>query len=151
MTSSEKTFRIGVILFALIFFLCPKDATPGEKLKVSTIPHLSLKKDEKVVGFQVTVTGGIISSLPNVPDGWDIYLNNYLSLKPTVKGGVITGTFALDVKEDIEFFKNIVIVEKRESLPFDIEIEIVATTDFQNTRRIILKNRDLTIEKLNPN
>jgi hypothetical protein len=136
------------ILVALIFLLSlsgSKEARAGEKLSI-TIPAEAVQKTERISSIRATVTSGWIIALPKIPTGWSLCIENDPVWRTTLDGHVSIGIGA----EYVEFFRDFMIIEKMEPerIPFNIEVEIVATADFEKEREIILKLKDLRLNKL---
>lgn len=136
---------------ALVFFLlletalaATPEAISGEMWTVS-IRHLPLAAKERVVGFQANVTAGRIVSVPSVPIGWDVRIENDPSWKTRITGSVIVGAAALGA----EFFTEFLVLEKYEfmDLRFGVEATIVVTEDFTIERRIHVRMKDLVLRK----
>lgn len=142
-------FRIIISIMATVVIFFPKEVLSGELLSVS-IKHLLLEKSERIVGFEVKITSGEISSLPRVPSGWDIIVNNDPSSNTKIRGGIIVGAVSFD---DISFFKDFIIIERadRKEPVFNIEVEIVTTIDFEKEKRYLLRKDDLLLKKIKEN
>jgi hypothetical protein len=111
---------------------------------VVSIPQLSLEPGERVVGFEVTLRAGRVASLPDVPEEWYLSIEN-TSAEAKVRGNIVVGAAALDK----EFFQNFLIIEKREILGFrfQIQMEILTTTDFAKETHISLETKDMLLRK----
>ncbi|MFZ0465976.1 MAG: hypothetical protein WBE87_03320 [Candidatus Acidiferrales bacterium] len=117
---------------------------PPNKTRVSvSIPRLSIAPGERVAGFEFHVTSGRIVRLANAPARWSIAIDNDPSWKASVSGSIIVASAAVGGS----FFRNCLIVEKKESLgiPFEIHGEIVVTRDLVKRRRIPISMRDITL------
>jgi hypothetical protein len=134
---------VAILLFFLVDCL---NAVSGEPLHVA-IPTDRLGGDGRVVGFAASIVSGRVSSLPNVPIGWYITIDNDPSWRTKIKGTIIVGAAALDPKHNPAFFEHFLTIEEEPSsdVPLDIQLEIVTTTDFTKERNILLKRSDLKI------
>jgi hypothetical protein len=84
--------------------------------------------------------------LPKIPKAWSLYIENDPIWKTIINAQTSIGTGS----EFITFFEDFMIIEKMEPerIPFDIEIEIVSTIDFEKERHIVFKMKDLTLKKV---
>jgi hypothetical protein len=122
----------------------------GQMVRAQTflvsIPSLHTTSKERIVGFEFHITSGRVAQLPDVPIGWNVSVDNDPSLNTAVTGSLIVGAAALDRT----FFRDFLVIEKDKSLeiPFDVQGEIVVTTDFATVRRIKIATKDLVMKKV---
>ncbi len=98
------------------------------------------------MGFEVKVHAGRIASLPAVPIGWYLTIDNDPSWNTRMSGSIAVGAAALDLR----FFRDFIAVE-RGSLPgleLEVTAEIVVSEDFQTVRHIPIRMNDLILKKL---
>lgn len=134
----------GMLLFLLVNSM---SAVSPELLHVS-IPKERLARDDRVIGFVASIVSGRVFSLPNVPIGWSIAIDNDPSWRTSVKGTIIVGAASLDTKQDPAFFEHFLVIEKEpgSDVPLDIKVELATTTDFAQQKKIFLKRSDLKVE-----
>jgi hypothetical protein len=111
-----------------------------------SIPHLRLNTEERVVGFEVLIKSGRVTSIPNTPIGWYLTIDNDASWNTSVKANVSVGAASLDAR----FFRKFVVVEKNESLgsPFSIQCDVIVTKDFQAQRHIQIGIGELVLKRI---
>jgi hypothetical protein len=112
-----------------------------------SIPSLHLGSKERVGGFEMHISSGCIASVPKVPIGWSISIDNDPSWRTTISGSLAVGAAALDSR----FFQNFLVIEKNESLgglPFDVQGEIAVTADYITERRTKIGIKDLVLKRV---
>ncbi len=144
---SMNLSRFRILLFGMAFalvFVRPNVSDCGEKLSVS-FASLKLTGAERVVGFEVTFVGAGIVSLPSVPMGWEISIDNQPSWNTRITASAVVGAAALDSR----YFRSFIVIQKapEKGLDFAISGTIWATEDFTTTREIQLKTTDVVLRK----
>jgi hypothetical protein len=90
----------------------------------------------------IHVRSGRIALLPNVPIGWNISVDNDPSWNTVIKGSIDVGAAAMDP----DFLRDFVVVEIERDAPsdvhFDLQGEVIVTTDFIKERQIKLSMKD---------
>jgi hypothetical protein len=88
----------------------------------------------------------MIAQLPKVPYGWSISIDNGPSWNTNIRGSIAVGAAALDPN----FFRNFLIVEVEkdapDGIPFELQGEVIVTTDFVAERRIKVMNKDFVVK-----
>jgi hypothetical protein len=111
-----------------------------------SIPALHLTEKERITGFEIHLTSGMIMSLPKVPYGWSISLDNDPSWNTTISGSIVVGAAAVD----LDFFHDFLVVEVEDNssghLPFELNGEIFINEDLADKRRIKLVNKDFSVK-----
>ena len=135
----------SIFTFLTLVLASVGQMTHAQTFSVS-IPSLHTSRGERVVGFELHVTSGRVAQIPNVPIGWNVYVDNDPSWNTAVTGSLIVGAAALGPN----FFRDFLTIEKNESLgiAFDVQGEIVVTTDFATERRIRIATEDLVMKKV---
>ncbi|MGC1106806.1 MAG: hypothetical protein WA876_09730, partial [Candidatus Acidiferrales bacterium] len=120
-----------------------RGAPPAAKKVSLSIAGLSIASGERVVGFEFHIRSGRITQVRDAPIGWNISVDNDPSWNTRVNGSAIVAAAALDAS----FFRNFLVVAKKESLgnSFEIHGDIVVTRDFVKERRIPVTMRELTL------
>lgn len=138
--------RTSYLLMVLILVAITTPALCAERFAICLggDPFLN---DEKIVGFELKIVSGGISSLVSVPMGWNISIDNDPSWKTGVAGSVLVGAASLNINE----FNNIFVVEKNElmGIKFNVEIDIIVTVtkDFDKTKTVHFELKDLILRK----
>lgn len=129
-----------VLAFAALVLLGGLRA-PCQIMSVS-VPVLHVAKNERIVGFEIHIRSGRIALLPNVPIGWNISVDNDPSWNTVIKGSIEVGAAALDP----DFLRDFMVVEVEKDAPsdepFDLQGEVIVTSDFTTERRIKLSMKD---------
>ena len=123
----------------------------GEKLSL-TLPPEIIEKHDRIARLKVTIVSAWVVSLPKIPRGWSIYIQNGSASKTVVDGGITVGAHA----EYIDFFKDFMILQKfdKEWVPFNVELEIVTLRALEKSRSekdvvpIVVKMKDLVMRKV---
>ena len=148
----------SLVVSAFLLLLQPvttqaQEAEP-EDVWVVSIPHLALPPGERVVGFSVRLKTAMVSSLPKIPWGWSITIDNDLSWNTRVSGHIQVGVAAFEDENDASaFFRDFLVIERPpkevsvRSQPFDLTIELMTTVDFDVTKHILLKKEKLLLRK----
>lgn len=141
--SKKKAFAFCV--FAALLLLSSMKAQ-CQVMSVS-IPALHLANNERIVGFEIYVRSGRIALLPNVPIGWNISVDNDPSWNTVIKGSIDVGAAAMDP----DFLQDFMVVEAEKDAasdaPFDLQGEVVVTSDFIKERRIKLSMKDFATKR----
>ena len=134
---------VAVAAIAGALLLSIEEAWPGELQSISLGP-LHLAPKERIVGFELRVHSGRIASLPAVPIGWHVTVENEPSWNTRLFGGIVVGAAALDLR----FFKDFVVVEKTSSLGLEFRVEgsLVVTDDFVKERHVTLGRGDVLLK-----
>ena len=107
------------------------------------IPHVATAGGERIVGFEIALTGGMVRSVSNLPLGWYLELDNDPSWHTTIKGNIRVGAAALDSKE---LRKLRITIQKDTTLSkFAVSGKVALTTDSEKTRNIVLAADDFEV------
>ncbi len=139
---AAATFITLVGSFAPLF--AADVAQPGERWSVS-IRSLPLGKGDRIVGFSLKMTAAAIASLPSLPIGWRIEVDNDPSWNTTISGSIVVGAAALDA----DFFQDFLVIEKHElrGTRFAIDGIVEVTKDFDKERKVRLSARDFLVTR----
>jgi hypothetical protein len=134
------------IFLLLAIFLISTNAMPtsSQEILIISVRSLPIAERERIVGFQINISAGRIVSLPAIPLGWSITIDNDPSWNTKFIGSLTVGSAALG----IESLKDFIVIEKHEfmGLSFGIEAEIIVTQNFEKERRIRLKTEDFILK-----
>jgi hypothetical protein len=136
---------VAVVLSCVSLGAQTKSIPHNDQRYTLTFPNLRTVPGERVVGFSVNVDSGRIASVPEVPIGWSIAINNDASWNTKLTATVEVGAAALDAG----FFRDFVVIEKS-SLgggPFAVRCEVVVTKDFKSERHIQIERNDLALRR----
>ena len=121
-------------------------AEPFQKYTLS-IPDLRIGENERVDGFTVVISYGDVISVPRIPMGWSVHIDNSPLWKTTVRGNISVGAAAL-THQQTDFFKGFLVIQRNDR-EFPVHIEITITTYLmgssskQNKR--VIKNEGLKL------
>jgi hypothetical protein len=139
----KKHFRETLpLIIAICLFIFPTCALGSTLFDVS-IKHLELTKSERIIGYKLKITSGKISSLINVPIGWNVIIDNDPSWNTNLSGSIIVGAAALKAV----YFRKFVQIEQfaQKDVSFDVELEVITTTDFVIEKTIKFTKKDLVL------
>jgi hypothetical protein len=140
-----KEFLISTIIFFIsIGCISFVYASSSETYSLS-IKDTIIKNGERIIGFELKIDSGNVSSFTRVPIGWSIYIDNDPSSHSKVKGDIAVGACAVDK----DFFKDFIVIEKGpdKNEPLKVEMEIITTTDFEKEKSYFLKANNLILNK----
>ncbi len=132
------------LLVAIVCVLLTGASRPAHSRVMSvSVPALDLAANERIVGFSLHISSGMIVQMPRVPIGWNVYINNDPSWNTCVDGSLIVGAAAVGR----EYFTNFLTVEQGESsdTPFDMRGEVEVSADFAKSRTIQLGMHDFAL------
>jgi hypothetical protein len=125
------TLFVSLVWAAELWSVSVSPAQPGVK--------------ERIVGFEIRVRSGRIASVPFVPIGWHISVENEPSWYTKISGSIVVGAAALDLAS----LKDFLLVEET-SLPglkFELDGALIVSEDFQKERRIPVGSGELKLRK----
>lgn len=135
---------LAVLLTASVMAAAQNTEKTNETVTVC-IPHVATSTGERIVGFEIELTSGMVQSISNLPMGWYVELDNDASWNTTIKGNASVGAAALDPDE---LRKLRITVQKDTTYnPFAVSGTVAATTDFKKTRNIPLAAADFELSK----
>lgn len=145
MSDGRKIIIIALLLLTVnVSTVAVRGQSAPEKKEWSvSIPSLSVKAGERVVGFELRFKSARIVSMRDVPVGWDVHIENNPSWNASVTASALVGAAALDAG----FFKHFVRIEKNESLgiPFGLSGDVVVTRDFVKEHHIRISMREVQL------
>jgi len=124
-----------------------QDRTPHYKKLSVSIPNLICSADERIVGFEIEITAGMVRSVSNLPMGWHLIVDNDASWRTKITGTTEVGAAALS-PSDLKKLRLLVTKDGTESA-FAVTGTASVTKDFQNSRSIALRGSDFAVSKVN--
>ncbi len=109
------------------------------------ISHVQTTKGERIVGFEIEVTSGMVRSVSNLPIGWYVQVDNDASWNTTIKGNVSVGAAALEPDELREVCITVSRDTTKDQNPFAVLGTVAVTTDFEKTRKLPLATADFEV------
>ena len=134
----------NIFVLVMIFAGVAKSLAQEELWTVSIL-NLPVSANERVVGFELNIRAGGVASIPSVPMGWTLLIENSPSWHTRIKASLMVGSAALDNL----FFGEFLVIRKYEfmGLKFNVDGIVVVTEDFQKERRIKLSMKDIGLTK----
>lgn len=93
-----------------------------------SLSGIKLESKERIAGFNIKIKSGVIVSLPSVPVGWSISIDNDPSGITNIEGNAIVGSAFLDKNDKV--CDSLLVVEKlsgnlaSQDVPFDIKADV---------------------------
>ena len=144
---------VGMGTFVIVLFLTfvAFDVSAGEKISL-TIPYKATSNQERIDTFKITVRGVWVYSLPKVPKGWSIEIQD-LGYAIEIKGYASHGA---DMAYPT-FFEDFIVFETIDTVPqlkvpFHVESEITVDLgpDVKKPRKVIFGKEALLLRRLAP-
>jgi len=138
---------LAVLLIACTLS-CGQRATKQDTPLIVSFPDVHLAKDERIVGFTLTVTIGTIASISNIQEDWSIQLDSGLSWQPKLSGICHHGAGAL-----MSFHELPIVTIKPDHLSmetapqFTIAGTVDTTVDFEGVQTRSFAMADLVVRK----
>jgi len=129
------------LLLIILFFLLSNKSIASEIYEIS-LCHFPLKGAERITGIKINLKSGRFYSIPRMPAGWNIIIDNDPSWMTTFNGNIIVGAAALN-KLDSVLMDHFIVIEKLEdeviskNVPFFVEIE-VSLIDFNTDKERVV-------------
>ncbi len=136
----------AIAIFSAVFILAAH--SPAADYYKLSLAGIKLEKNERITGFEITVKPGKIQSIPNVPSGWELIIDNDPSWTSSIKGTAAVGAAFLG-SNDKNLLENLLTIEKLTEglIPKDIPFEVKATIHIVNTEteqeRAVNENKGL--------
>lgn len=120
-----KSFFLALVLVMCAATIASPHVLPAyagstTRLFVESIKPPVLHRNERVTSFDIELRGARIWSLPSLPMGWVVRVNNDPSWETSVSGSIIVGAAGLDPNA----FQRFLVIEKgpggQEAIPFSI-------------------------------
>ena len=143
----RKASLIAALLTASVMAAGQNTAKTSETLSLC-IRHVATTSGERVVGFQIGLTSGMVRSVSDLPNGWYIEVDNDASWNTTIKGNIGVGAAALEPDELRHVRITVQKDTTRNDNPFAVSGTVAVTTDFHQTRDIPLVAADFEMSKV---
>ncbi len=135
----------------LVVFLCllPSESIASELYEIS-LRHVPLKRSERISGIKINLNSGRIHSMPQIPVGWNIVIDNNPSWMTSFNAKIIVGAAALDKKDSI-LLDHFIVIEKLEDeiiskdIPFSIEIEVFLVDFNIDKERVVKAKKEMFV------
>ena len=147
--------RIAAILWGVIFAVTALSFAASAHADTWSVSatNIDLRKNERIVGYKIRLKSASVRAIDKVTLVWSITINNFLNDEPpwnsTVDAAAGVGAAAVDAS----YFRHFLEIEEYKgefatNIPLDVELTIRATTDFENTRDVVIPMASLAREKI---
>lgn len=148
---TDTALKIAMVFAVIVSLTVQRGNALSCELVHVAIPKDRLAENDRIVAFTASIAAGGVLSLPSVPIGWSITIDNDPSWQTSIKGTTIVGAAALDTRSSPAFFDRFLTIKKEPcsaylDAPLDVTVEIVTTTDFVNLKTLVLKKSDLKLD-----
>lgn len=123
----------------------PGARSADEVVSVS-FPPIGLEENERIVGLEIAVTHGFVTSIDNIPPDWDIHLEVDPPWQTKVSGATHHGTGALTSPSPLDSLVTIRPWPDK-NYGLDIQATLHTTIDFEKTRTREFKMNELELRK----
>ena len=143
--------KLYIITFVLVFLtLLSGSALASDVLKLS-LSDIRLEKNERIAAFEITINSGRTESLPSLPMGWHLVIDNDPSWTTSIQGVAIVG--AAFINSDaalLKYFLSIEVLKDDDiskEIPFDVKATIHVYNVTNEQERTIVVTKDRLIKK----
>ena len=127
--------------------LAPGCALSGNLYSIST-KNIDLGKYNRIANFELNIRSGSVYSVPRVPQGWEIYIDNQPSWNTRVTGGAVVGAAGLYT----DFFEEeFLVIEKNTDYNpgmFRIELVLYTTSNFEDVKKYYVDSKNIVLKKM---
>jgi hypothetical protein len=137
---------LGALLAGALVWCAPGGVAPAQTLISVSIRPGVLRIGERVVGVELHTVSAPVVSLPAVPQGWSIQINNDPTGSASFEGETQMGSAALFPNELASF-----VVVQQQDLPglhFSVSGTLHASRDFIHDRTIPLGPQEIALNPL---
>ncbi len=123
----------------------------AEYYKLSLV-GTKLEKNERIAGFEIAVSAGRILSVPKVPAGWELAIDNDPSWTTGIRGtGIVASAFL--GSNDKDLLENLLTIEKApeeitREIPFDVNATVQIVNSETEEERTVKQNRETLVIKV---
>ena len=101
----------------------------------------------RIDGFTIAISYGDVISVPRIPTGWSVHIDNSPLWKTTVTAHISVGAAALTYKQ-VGFFQNFLVIQRNDK-EFPVHIEATVTTYFMGSSlkqgKRVIKDEELRL------
>jgi hypothetical protein len=140
----------SVILFLLVLWC---QTVSASELYELSLEKSSLPKGERITGFKVSIDSGRVYSIPRLPEGWNIVVENDPSWCTNIQGRFL-GNDAVVERPGKEFPMGFLIIEKLQEqkvshdVPFRVTVSLFIDDGREMERTLTLSGEALGLRKL---
>lgn len=143
---------LALLTVSLFLLTVPAPLSAAESFQEYTlsIPGLSIGENERIDSFQVVISHGDVISVPRIPTGWSVHIDNSPLWKTTVRGNISVGAAAL-THQQTDFFEDFLVIQRNDR-EFPVYVEVTITTYLEGSSskqsRRVLKDESLKLRAI---
>lgn len=139
------------IALSCVLLLISGNCLAAEYYKLS-LAGIRLENNERIAGFEITVSAGRIYSVPKAPAGWELAIDNDPSWTTSIRGSGIVASAFLG-SNDKNLLENLLTIEKApEEITKEITFDLNATIQIVNSEteeeRTVKQSRENLVIKI---
>lgn len=145
-----KKKLIIIFIASAVITLVMVQAFASDLFEVSLAP-VKLGNKDRIAGFEIKITSGVIVSIPSVPVGWSLSIDNDPSGLTSIKGNAIVGSAFIDADDKTR--GSLLVIERfsgdlaSPDVPFDISADIHIYNPINEKVRIIKVGKDILLKQ----
>jgi hypothetical protein len=136
--------RTKILILCLLLGLAAVTTRSAQSETVwLSVPFAKIGETERIVDFELKITGATIRSIPQVPEGWFLSLTNDASGSSEIRGNIQVGAAALYRS----FFSSFLFVDKKNDpqIKFSIAMDVSVTKDFEKFKYININTSEMIV------
>jgi len=143
---SSPALRIIIVASVISCVLLGKTSLASELYGLS-LAGIKLEKNERIAGFEISVSSGRVASLPSLPMGWNLIVDNDPSWATKFQGNALVGSAFLN-SSDRALLGNLLTVERlkddiiAKEVPFDVNATIHIVNVENEQERTVTATKD---------
>ncbi|WP_298272613.1 hypothetical protein [Geobacter sp.] len=150
---NRAVLRIILTVSVVIGLSMGRDALASELYKLS-LAGIKLEKNERIAGIEITISAGRIKSLPSLPMGWNLVIDNDPSWTTSMRGNGLVGAAFLG-SSDQALLKNLLTIERlsdeliAREVPFDVKAIIhIVNIESEQERTVSVAKDKLDLRQI---
>jgi hypothetical protein len=140
--------RFIIVVFCTACLMASENALASELYQLS-MGGIPLKNNERISGFEITISAGRVMSLPLLPMGWNVVIDNDPSWTTSIRGNAPVGAAFLN-NRDQNLLENMLTIERLadDLISKEVPFDVTATFQIVNTENNMEQTISATREKL---
>lgn len=150
---NRVALRVIVAISIVIGISMGIGAQASEPYKVS-LAGIKLEKNERIAAFEITISAGRIMSLPSLPMGWNLVIDNDPSWTTSMRGNGLVGAAFLG-GNDQALLKNLLTIERlsdkliTKEVPFDVKATVhIVNLESEQERTVSATQGELDLREI---
>lgn len=143
---NTTAMRLLIVVFCIVCLMPSGNALASELYQLS-LGAIQLKENEQISSFEIKISAGRIMSLPLLPMGWNLVIDNDPSWTTSIRGNALVGAAFLN-RRDQNLLNNLLTIEQladdliSKEIPFDVKAAIQIVNTKNNVERTITATKD---------